>query len=374
MRRSRYVIRALGRAIVDAASGAGETPRPRLARHKTLALACALVAGLSMACLEPLPRGRSCGDGWWDRDYEACDASGLDRGYVSACRELGQDLDASCNEQCEIECTRCGDGIAVGDEECDGDDLRDASCPSGTGTVHCTESCTLDLSACPPFCGDGLVNGADECEPGLSCATDADCRPGWTCYAKFGECVPSSGLGADVECAHYDNTAVGLPGPKPYASGSVSRCTDFCSFGRNYCTFCGDGELDGPYKDFVFPGAADASFPGELCDGDHAREAELHAHCLWQCVDPDEPINADVELLCDFECNDTCSGFLTDNITPGPNNNNCCLAKGSPCPLFETEGVPALPCCSWSDHPEWSEDDKCVNDVTNQIPVSQVCR
>lgn len=63
----------------------------------------------------------------------------------------------------------CGDGVAVGDEECDGEDLRGATCASldmGTGALGCSESCAFDTSACdvPQECGNGVVEGSERCD------------------------------------------------------------------------------------------------------------------------------------------------------------------------------------------------------------------
>ena len=68
----------------------------------------------------------------------------------------------------------CGDGIANGDEQCDGGD--DAQCPG-----DCTPTCE-----CPavPECGNGIVDGADECDPPGSigvCAARQACGSSCTC-------------------------------------------------------------------------------------------------------------------------------------------------------------------------------------------------
>jgi hypothetical protein len=48
----------------------------------------------------------------------------------------------------------CGDGMRDGDEDCDGDDVGDASCPElgefSGGRVSCADDCTWDTSACTP--------------------------------------------------------------------------------------------------------------------------------------------------------------------------------------------------------------------------------
>jgi hypothetical protein len=340
----------------------------------------ALILGVALGCFGDLPRGRSCGDGWWDPEYEPCDDSSSDRSWVDACREQhGLDKDAQCDPiTCELRaselfCSECGDGIASGNEECDGNDVRGASCPSGSGVVRCTDQCKLDFELCPAVCGDGLIGGTEECEPGLACGDDSDCGPGRACYQLIGECVPTDGgFGVNRACSYYNTTALGMQ--KPYASGNVSRCTDKCSFGRNKCGFCGDGERDDPFMDFVYPGPTLGQFPAEFCDGKDALQEDIQAHCEPLCVK--EAINADVVVLCEFQCNTNCTGFAPpEDIVPSPDALGCCLAKNSPCPLFDKEGVPDLPCCSWAQHPEWvTDEEKCVPKVTDQFPITRVCR
>lgn len=339
-----------------------------------------VVIGLAVGCLGELPRGRSCGDGWWDPEFEECDKSSSDRSYVDACRKNGWDHDADCDPNtCEIkasedDCTVCGDGKASGDEACDGNDVRGATCPSGSGVVRCTDKCELDFDLCPEVCGDGIVNGTEECEPSLACGSDEDCGEGRVCYALLGECVPSNGFGPDLSCSYYNTTAIGMEEKiaKPYASGTISRCNDDCFFGRNSCGFCGDGELDGSYSDFVYPGGDFVTFPGEFCDGSEAAQDDIEAYCEPLCVD--EAINADVVVLCSFECNANCTDFAPpDDIAPNPDTLGCCLAAKSPCPKNDPAGVPDLPCCAWLEHPEWLEEEKCVVKDTDDLPISYVC-
>jgi hypothetical protein len=334
---------------------------------RLVALACAFAGGLVASC--ELPRGRSCGDGWWDPEYEDCDPSSPDDGYLSACRERGLGLaDARCDPStCEIQaseadCVRCGDGVAAGSEQCDGADLRGAKCPDGSTAVRCTDSCALDYELCPPVCGDGIISGAEECEPSIVCARDADCAPGSRCYLLFGQCVPIHGYGSDLDCSSYTTRALGMN--KSYASGTIERCTTTCVFGRNNCGFCGDGVLDSKHQDYVYPnGAVLAVGIDEVCDGDRAVQKDLHEHCRRRCVDDDEAINADVFLECEFQCNAACTGFLTHEDLDEPAA-GCCLAKHSPCPNFEFDGVPSLPCCSWLSNPTWMAEQKCVSKIT----------
>src|SRR5580698_2954957 len=81
----------------------------------------------------------------------------------------------------------CGDGIINGNEQCDGTAVSVSSCRAlggGEGNVRCQNNCVFDISDCSPpshdplvplpirggipreikdgFCGDGIINGANE--------------------------------------------------------------------------------------------------------------------------------------------------------------------------------------------------------------------
>jgi hypothetical protein len=337
-----------------------------LAASTRALLSCAFVLGLGVGCLGDLPRGPSCGDGWWDPKYEDCDPSSDDRSYLETCRKLGfGDRDAQCDpDTCELrasemECKRCGDGIATADELCDGDDLRGASCPSGSGVLGCTQNCTLDHELCTPICGDGIVAGTEECEPSLPCGSDDDCEPGLVCNLMTNECIPGGGgIGPNLSCGFYETTAVGKE-DKPYTSGDVARCTEHCTFGRNDCGFCGDGILDDEYDDRVYPEGDHATFPAELCDGE-AQATARNDHCKMHCIDDDQWVSGDVVLVCAFECNEDCDGFVDPPHDADPVALGCCLNTGSPCPNDGFPGVPDLPCCGWLDNDDGLQQNLCV--------------
>ncbi len=320
-------------------------------RQRAAWLAGALLLGGLAACLDPLPRELSCGDGWWDREVEACDPSSPDAGWIEGCRALGIDQDARCDRRtCEL--VYCGDGIPTGDEACDSNDVRGATCPSGSGNVLCHDGCTLDYSDCVALSNDGIVSESEECEQDVVCGEDEDCAPGQACYALLGLCVPKTPFepGGGLSCSNFATEATGKT--KPYASGTIGLCTSECIFGRENCGFCGDGELDGIYTDVTWPNGDRVPLPAEVCDGDQADPDALHEHCLrLGCAG--SPLAGDVELACEFDCLADCQGFDTVNIG-GPDALGCCLAAGSPCPVNNTNnydppaGVPALPCCSWT--------------------------
>jgi hypothetical protein len=60
---------------------------------------------------------------------------------------------------------KCGDGVAQGDELCDGSDLRSQTCNSATmgamsgGTLACKSNCRFDVSKCT---GEDTDGGEDD--------------------------------------------------------------------------------------------------------------------------------------------------------------------------------------------------------------------
>src|SRR5689334_10441335 len=59
----------------------------------------------------------------------------------------------------------CGDGVVDPGEDCDGD-VGDETCASQgftAGTLACSDSCTLDVTACTT-CGDNARAGAEACD------------------------------------------------------------------------------------------------------------------------------------------------------------------------------------------------------------------
>ncbi|MBU1239113.1 hypothetical protein KJ865_05325, partial [Myxococcota bacterium] len=114
----------------------------------------------------------------------------------------------------------CGDNSAASSEECDGTDLKGASCVTRGyegGTLLCNLDCTFDISACQTAarCGDAELNSAgEECDG-----------------EDFG----------GVDCVSLG-----------YYRGNL-ECSDQCQLSTDNCERCGDGVL--------------AAADGEACDG-----------------------------------------------------------------------------------------------------------
>jgi len=83
----------------------------------------------------------------------------------------------------------CGDGNAKGGEQCDGSDLDGESCETlgyTGGTLGCASDCSFDTSSCfsvTASCGDGVVNGFEECEATDDSACPGECSDHCACPA-----------------------------------------------------------------------------------------------------------------------------------------------------------------------------------------------
>src|SRR6185295_14445491 len=76
----------------------------------------------------------------------------------------------------------CGDGSIEGPEECEGSTAGATTCQDlgfYTGTLGCM-GCHYDTRACAGYCGDGLLNGGEECDDANTTSTLDDVFAG-TC-------------------------------------------------------------------------------------------------------------------------------------------------------------------------------------------------
>lgn len=166
--------------------------------------------------------GAICGDGVAEGD-EACDGDDIATDCAGEGFESG---DIACNDDCTVNtdaCVlECGNAVIDDGEECDGDDLGEvADCVALDGTIYmggalsCAKDCTYNVRLCEVItCGDDMVDGADTCD-----GTDL---AGEDCVSQgFDEGT----LACEAGCAAFDTTG--------------------CAY------VCGDDGID----------------PGETCDG-----------------------------------------------------------------------------------------------------------
>ncbi len=186
-------------------------------------------------------RPASCGDGFVWLGHEQCDD--------------GNRLDGdSCDSDCSL--PGCGNGVVEGDEECD---------EGGVDTKNCDSDCTS------PHCGDGHVNqvAGERCDDGNQSNTDA-CPDG-----ENGSCQPAVCGDGFVWSGH-------------------EQCDDGNSANDDDCTTecvlpsCGDGVVN----------------LGEECDGEGMDTDQCDADCsLPLCGDGH--INHAVGEQCDDGNDDT---------------------------------------------------------------------
>ena len=199
-----------------------------------------------------------CGDGI-RKGPEVCDGSDFKDSDNKKCTRFGYDAGAvSCNTSCNgydlTACSKCGNLIREGSEECEVNDHGGKTCEDFTGftggTLLC-ENCRLHENNCTSVCGDGVASSLEFCD-------GADMR-GSTCQS------------------FYDGSHV-------YDEGEIA-CTDGCQYDFTGCrSICGNGERG----------------PRELCDG-----ADLGGR---SCGDVGFTGGA-------LTCNATCDGYETSRCT-----------------------------------------------------------
>jgi cysteine-rich repeat protein len=132
----------------------------------------------------------------------------------------------------------CGDGVAVGGEECDcGDGSVDvpATCP-GKNDDPAYNGCTSECKY-GPFCGDGEVNGDEECDNGKNnddYGSTSGCAPGCKTPARCGDGIVQAAYSEECDDGPDNSTSTD-------ATAAYGGCMANCQRGG----YCGDGQVNG---------------------------------------------------------------------------------------------------------------------------------
>ncbi len=228
--------------------------------------------GCNADCTYDFGMCSGCGDAVIT-DPEECEPAGplLDKDELNGatCQSLGFDDGLlACSMGCTFDtfnCYSCGDAVQQGNEQCDGADFGALTCadfvapnmaPFDSGSLSCVDDCSVDTSNCS-LCGDGVVSGAEVCEPGV--------LEGETCGSQG---FDDGSLGCLADCSGYDTSACtdcgdgmiegneqcegnDLAGEScnglGFAGGGNLACTAGCLFDTSGCSneFCGDGVKNG---------------------------------------------------------------------------------------------------------------------------------
>lgn len=303
--------------------------------------------------------GAVCGDGQIN-GVEECDGNNLGG---QNCTDFGFTGGAlSCNVNCTLDlsgCTddgnqSCGNGQLDGGEQCDGDNLGGSTCVLlgyAGGALNCNPNCTLDPSECIPLgpqCGDNMAEGGEQCD-----GNDLD---GQTCMSlgfDMGQLACDQNCGFDT--SGCSNQGGGFCGDNILDPGE--DC-DTNNLGGETCQTQG-------FDAGVLACAFDCSFDTSMCmDGGGGDDCNTDNDCpiFWNCVDnlcwegnEGDPCVFDSDCVNGNYCQDqTCwDGSIGDPCTFDQEcETDICLIVQDTC----SAGAPGDPCTFGSE---------CMNDCQN---------
>lgn len=178
----------------------------------------------------------------------------------------------------------CGDGIVDGDEECDDGDPIDID--------ECSNACKK------PVCGDGLVQPGEDCDFGVDNDDHGPCK--LDCHAAIcGDGI----VRLDIETCDGEDTNLYTCMEFGYGGGTLA-CTRTCDgFDVTGCTFCPDNELCDAYQ----------SCEGLCEDGSQCwNEMGMSGTCLPSCMSSEDCLAFGMfpaecaDMLCVIPCEQEC--------------------------------------------------------------------
>jgi fibro-slime domain-containing protein len=216
-------------------------------------------------CDGPCPEGAAtvpavCGDGKINQADEKCDDGNTQSGdgCTANCMQIEANFACPTPGAPCVSTVKCGDGkISAGIETCDDGNTTpgdgcDASCKTEMGW-----DCEVAGELCTPHCGDGLIVGDEECEfyggatptAGSGCSIDCHIEPGWDCNATSKTCAKTVCGNKIVErgeqCDDGNNAPFdGCLNCQAEPKCTAGICTAVCGDGKRYGSEeCDDGNI-----------------------------------------------------------------------------------------------------------------------------------
>jgi fibro-slime domain-containing protein len=249
-------------------------------------------------CEPDCTRGPYCGDGIVQADYEACD-NGVNASSYGATG--GSDCAPGC-----ILPPRCGDAIVQGlfGERCD-DGVNDGS----------YGGCTADCQRAP-WCGDGIVNGAEECDDGANDGTYGHCAPGCLLGPRCGDGVLQEEFGE--ECDDGNNEPGDECSPNCRPEGICGDAYVDTAAGEE----CDDGDNDGGYGEcapgcVIGPHCGDGVPQTEHEECDDGVNDGGYGECAPGCVLGPHCGDSVIQVGEGEQCDDGVNDGFTSDCAPG---------------------------------------------------------
>lgn len=209
-----------------------------------------------------------CGNGALDSG-ESCDTAGI------ACGNPGD----ICNSSCQCVGPTCGDGTMQGSEECE----FASQCDQSAGAQLCILCHCQPVTGGLPYCGDGILGSGELCDPGfapivpqvgclggvcsnncLSCCGDNIKQGSETCDGSDG-CSGLAGSTCNSTCS-----ACNCPsGQSENPVGSGHCCPNGTAWNGVACVACGNGVWEQP---------------GEVCDPTVPSSCSFGQICNTTCT------------------------------------------------------------------------------------------
>lgn len=150
---------------------------------------CVSCAMISDDCHESV-----CGDGTREGSERCDDGNTVTEDACEYGTSVCEWCNASCGRVLSLEGPYCGDTVIQPEfEDCDGSPTFDCDSLGLIGDTVCA-ACTMDITDCHELvCGDGIVEGAEECDDGnvddddgcsSECLSEGDHYDGWVAYVS----------------------------------------------------------------------------------------------------------------------------------------------------------------------------------------------